>query len=430
MSKKRRSVKKEEFVEPMITAGMKQHLKYLVGLSIISKIAIVILTVFVLGHVMDMFGINYYYESTMSIFKGSYPYISFYYVYPILSFIPVIIALIPSLLFNNILVFMVIFSILMIICDCVTVMCVYLITRKIWNDPKRAFISAFIYLTAISTAYFVMVEHSPFAECFLMMSLTVLFYGKGFFGFSKINEYFLVIIGFFSKLFPIIALPFIVLYKSRSTSLRQEIISALKIIIPVSCILVLPLFIMNPESIRTYIPARMDIGYFPNTIIWTLYVWLHDIFHFTITMDQVLGFVYSCMGIGLLVLLYAAFKYKKQDPIVLIKFILCAIMIVVLSYKVRSPQYIIWFTPLLCILISDSIYKILLFYIAQILAYIEFPLTFWSLWTNEKYTNPIYSTNWYLALMLFTLEFSILLLLLWLAVEPIKLYKDVFIKSD
>lgn len=425
MSKKKKSIKKE-IVEPIITDGMKQHLKYLVGLSIISKIAIVILTVFVLGSIMDMYGIVYYYEHTISIFNGSYPYLSFYYEYPILSFIPVIIALIPSLIFNNVSVFIIVFSILMVICDCVTIMCIYLISRKIWNDSKIAFISAFIYLTAISTSYFVMMEHSPFAECILMIGLTMVIYGKEIFGVSKINEYVVFIFGYFIKVYPIVALPFVVLYKSRSTSLRQEIVSSLKVIIPISLILFLPIFILNPASIKTFIPMRMDIGYFPNTIIWTLYTWLHDILYINVTMENVLGFVYFCMGISLLILFYVAIKYKKQEPIMLIKFILCAIMIVVLSFKVRSPQYIIWFTPLMCILIADNIYKIGLFYIVQLLAYIEFPLTFWMLWTNVEYTNPIYSTNWYLALLLFTLEFSLLIILSWLSIEPIKIYNAVF----
>jgi hypothetical protein len=430
MSKKKRQNKRENIIEPMITAGMKQHLKYLVALSILAKIAIVFLTLFVLRSGMDMFGINYYYESTISMFNGTYPYLDFYYVYPILSFVPVIIALIPSLLFNSVSVFMITFSLLMILCDCITVMCVYLIARKIWTDSKLAFISACLYLTAISTSYFIMVEHSAFSECLLMIGLTMVLYGKEVFGLSKINEYLIFVLGFFAKIYPIVAVPFVILYQSRTTSLKQEIISFLKMIVPVSLILVLPIFIMNPESIKTYIPTRMDIGYFPNTIIWTLYTWLHDVLHFNVTMDYVLGFVYICMVISLLILFYVALIYKKQDPVMLLKFILCAIMIIVLAYKVRSPQYVIWFTPLICILIADNIYKIGLFYITQILGYIEFPLAFGALWTNIEYTNPIYSTNWYLALILFTIEFSALLLLGWFTIEPVKIYKSVFTKTD
>lgn len=423
MSKKKQ-VKKEE-----LTSGMKQHIKYLVGLSLISKIFLFVLTVIILKSGMDTFGIMYYYEHAISVFNGSYPYISYYYEYPLLSFVPVVIALIPSLLVNSVLVYIVIFSLLMIICDCVTTACVYLISRKIWNDSKIAFISACLYISAISAAYFVMIEHSAFSECLLLLGLTMVIYGKDIFKSSIFNEYFALICGYFVKVYPIVALPFVILHKSKSTSLKQEIVSSLKAIIPISILLVLPLLIINPESIKTLIPARMNIGYFPNTIIWTLHVWLHDIAKINITIDAVLMFVYICMGLAFAILFYTALKYKKQEPIVLIKFVLCAIMIIVLSFKVRSPQYVVWFAPLMCILIADNVYKMGLFYFTQILAYIEFPLTFGLLWTNIEYTNPIYSTNWYIALILFTLQFSGLVILTWVAIEPVKLYKAIFTSS-
>jgi len=421
MPKKKQS-KREE-----LTSGMKQHIKYLIGLSLISKLFLFILTIFILKSGMDTFGMMYYYDHAISIFNGSYPYISYYYEYPLLSFLPVVIALVPSLLFNSILLYVVIFSLLMIVCDCITTTCVYLISRKIWDDPKKAFISACLYISAISAAYFVMIEHSAFSECLLMIGLTMVIYGKDVVkNNSIVNDYFAFICGYFVKVYPIVALPFVVLYKSKSTSLKQEIISSLWAIIPASIVLFLPLFILNPDSIKTFIPARMDIGYFPNTIIWTSHVWLHDIAKLSITIDTVLMFVYVCMGIGFVLLGYTALKYKKQEPVILIKFVLCAIMLIVLSFKVRSPQYVVWFSPLMCILIADNVYKIGLFYFTQILAYIEFPLTFGLLWTNIEYTNPIYSTNWYIALILFTLQFSGLVLLTWVAIEPVKLYKIVF----
>lgn len=427
MSKKRN--KKEVIDKPLISDGMKQHIQYLIGLSLMSKLFLFILTVFILKSGMDTFGIMYYYDHAVSVFNGSYPYISYYYEYPLLSFVPVIIALIPSLLVNNsILLYVLIFSILMIICDCITTACVYLIARKIWNDPKRAFISACLYISAISAAYFVMIEHSAFSECLLMIGLTLVIYEKDAFK-NYVNGYFALICGYFVKVYPIVALPFVILHKSRSTSLKQEIVSTLWAIVPVSLVLFVPLYILNPESIKTFIPARMDIGYFPNTIIWTLHVWLHDIARINITIDTVLTFVYICMGLAFVILFYSAFKYKKQDSLILIKFVLCAIMIIVLSFKVRSPQYVVWFTPFMCILIADNIYKMGLFYFTQILAYIEFPLTFGLLWTNIEYTNPIYSTNWYIALILFTLQFSGLIVLTWVAIEPVKLYKTIFKSS-
>jgi len=217
MPKKKQS-KREE-----LTSGMKQHIKYLIGLSLISKLFLFILTIFILKSGMDTFGMMYYYDHAISIFNGSYPYISYYYEYPLLSFLPVVIALVPSLLFNSVLLYVVIFSLLMIVCDCITTTCVYLISRKIWDDPKKAFISACLYISAISAAYFVMIEHSAFSECLLMIGLTMVIYGKDVVkNNSIVNDYFAFICGYFVKVYPIVALPFVVLYKSKSTSLKQR----------------------------------------------------------------------------------------------------------------------------------------------------------------------------------------------------------------
>lgn len=426
MSKKKRG-KQEEMPPELITAGMKQHLKYLVGLSILAKVAIIIVTVFILGSMMDTYAISYYYEHAITIFQGSYPYISYYYEYPILIFIPVTIALIPSLLLNSITAFIITFSILMIICDCISTICVYLIARKIWNDSKKAFISAFLYITAFWAAYFAIIDFNSFATCLFLIGLTLLLYGRKIFEVFGLTDYSALVLGYFTKIFPIIALPFVVLYKSRSTSLKEEIISVLKVVIPISLVLFVPIFIFNPlDTLKTYIPTRIDVGCTPNTIFWTVYVWLHDIFNIAITLETVWSCIYACIIIGLLILVGIAFKYKYQDPATLLKLILCAIVIVTLATKVRSPGYVLFFTSLICILISDSLYKIGLFYVMQILGFIEFPLGFWRLWTNVEYTNPIYSTNWYLTLILFTLELSSLLILMWVIVEPVKMYKEIF----
>jgi len=433
MSKKKH-IKQEEKSLELITAGMKQHLKYLVGLSILAKFAVIILTVFVLKSVMDMYAVSYYLENALTIFQGhDILYVDYYYEYPILLFVPVIIAMIPYFIFNNsIATFMFTFSILMVLCDTITIICVYLIARKIWDNSRTAFIAAFIYLSALAVQYFAIIDCSSFAVMLMMGGLTILLYGKEITGISWMSDYLNIILGYFAKFFPLLILPFILLYKSKTTSLKYELISFFKIAIPVALVLFLPLFILNPwATIKTHIPLRLDAGagYFPNTIIWALQVWLHDIFNLPITLDHVFIFVYLCMIISLCALLYAAFKYKKQDSLMLLKFALCTLVIIVLAYKARSPGYIMWFLPLACILIADNIYKIGWFYVTQILTYMVFPLAFWSLWTNAQWTNPIYSTNWYLALILLTSESLALIILTYVAVEPVKMYKEIFTKT-
>jgi len=429
---KKKHIKQEE-KSTELTVGMKQHLKYLVELSILAKICIVIFTVFIIGAGMDMYAVNYYREHTLNFFSsGNIPYIDYYYEYPILLVVPVGLALIPSTLLNSVAVFMFVFCILMTICDTITIICIYLIARKIWDNSKTAFIAAFIYMTGLAVQYFAIIDCSSFAVMIMMVGLTILFYGKEITKISWLSDYLAIILGYFAKFFPLLISPFIILYKSKTTSLKQEVISFLKLALPVSAILVGPVFVFNPwYTLKTYIPIRLDAGagYFPNTIIWILQVWLHDIFNFPITLDHVFIFVYACMIISLCALLYAAFKYKKQDSLMLLKFALCTLVIIVLSYKARSPGYIMWFLPLACILVANNIYKIGWFYVTQILTYMVFPLAFWSLWTNAQWTNPIYSTNWYLALILLTSESLALIILTYVAVEPVKMYKEIF-KAD
>jgi hypothetical protein len=405
-----------------------EHLKYLVGLSLLSKLVIAIFTVFIVGAGMDMYAISYYLENALTLFQGHHMlYIDYYYEYPILLFVPVLLAMIPYFILNSVAVFMLSFSILMILCDTITVMCVYLIARKVWSESKTAFIAACIYMTALAVQYFAMTDCSSFAVMIMMGAITILLYGKEITGISWLTDYMALILGYFAKFFPLLILPFVIFYKSKTTSLKYEITSVLKTMIPVSILLILPIFIFNPwATIKTYIPIRLDAGWFPNTIIYTLQVWLHDIFNLPVTLDHTFMFVYACMIICLSALLYSAFKYKKQDSTMLLKFILCTLTIIVLSYKARSPGYIMWFLPIACILIADNVYKIGWFYITQILTYLVFPVAFWSLWTNAEWTNPMYSTNWYLALILFSAESLSLLILMWIATEPIKMYKEIF----
>jgi hypothetical protein len=399
---------------------------YIVGVSLLMKLVVFFITTVVFGSFLDTFGISYYYEHVMYLVQGQIPYIQYDYEYPILVFIPSLIAVVPALLMNSQSVFIIAFTLLMVACDCVTAACVYLIAKKIWDDDRRAFIAAILYTTALSAMYFSLVEYSPFASSVLMVTLTAVIYGKDIsLKQTRIPPYFGLIIGFFIKIYPAIALPFVAFYNAHTTSLKHEIVSAAKVIIPVVAVLFVPFVLLNPQSITTYIPARLDFSFFPNTIIWTAQVWLHDIFRLSITKDQVLIGVYACMAASLLTLLYFGYKYPEKDPKILLKLIVTAIVIVVVSFKVRSPQYIIWFTPFFAILVIDDIRKIAAFYIVQILAFIEFPLTFYRLWTNIEYTNPIYSPNWQLTVVFFTVEFAALLVLTWWVLDPISIYRKI-----
>jgi hypothetical protein len=231
--------------------------------------------------------------------------------------------------------------------------------------------------------------------------------------------YISTVLGFFTKIFPVIAMPFLVLYNAKSTSFKLEIISAGKIIILFCVVLLVPLAIINPEVINSYLVATgSGLGIYAATPAFTLYAIFHDILHLGISSSLIATFMQVLMGVTLLLLVYIAYICKEKNPITLLKLILCAIFSLVFFAKFHSPQYFVWFTPLLALLVADDLVKIILFYVTQIFVYVEFPLMFGKYWVNLNYTNPVSTSDWYLTLLFFTLQYLVFLVLIYLIIIP------------
>jgi hypothetical protein len=128
--------------------------------------------------------------------------------------------------------------------------------------------------------------------------------------------------------------------------------------------------------------------------------------------------MYGLMGITILFLLYIAYTDTEKRPVTLLKTLLCAFIAVIFFTKFHSPQYVVWFTPLLCLLVADDLSKIVLFYIVQVFAFIEFPLMFGSYYTNLEYTNATGSLGWYMTLIFFTLQYTALIVLVFAIMHP------------
>jgi hypothetical protein len=391
---------------------IKRHIFYLALLSVLTKVIIFFTTTFIFHSFIDYFDFQYYLQSASNIAQGQIPYVSFGFDYPPLAFIPIILAFIPAVLLNNTGIFVLLFQVQMVICDIVIVICVYLIGLKLYTE-KTAFTGALLYATAFSAAYFVLTKYDAFPTSILMLAVLFSVYSK------KVQGYLALVIGFFVKIFPVIALPFIVLYNAKSTSLKQEIVSILKIGIPVLVILLLPFLLLKPEILLSYFSGslvRNDV--YVNTATNTLYAYLHDVVNLGIPATAVSNVMYLIMGLMLLLLAVAAWVDPKKEPRHLIKFLLVAVFTVVFCLKYHSPQYIIWFTPFVCLLVADSLTGVILFYGTQVLTYLEFPLLFGTLYVNGEYLSPAGSYGWYLALFFFTLVYAAYLALVYLAVKP------------
>jgi hypothetical protein len=394
-----------------------RHIFLLIFASLAAKVLVMFITTAIFHSFIDYFDIGVYLKHAVMLVQGQMPFDA-EFGYPILILIPVMIAMGLALVAQSTIVFVYTFQILMVLCDIVTVLCVYFIGLKLW-DEKTAFYSGLVYVSAFSAAYFVLTKYDAFPASLLMFAVACTLFRK------EIGGYALSITGFFTKVFPILALPLFVLFNAKETSLKQEILTAAKVVIPITVLLFLPLFLIQPETLNIYIPIRSELGYYSNTVTFTLYSWIHDVFGIGITLGMVSAFMYIGMVVGMLTIFYAAYKIPGRDPRLLLKLLLCALILAVVSARVRSPQYILWFTPLICILVMDDIKKIALLFIFQAFAYIEFPLMFGAFYTSTSYTSPLLSTGWFITLIEFTLEYLALFVCIWLVVDPPEIYRKI-----
>jgi hypothetical protein len=410
---------------------VKRHLLFLIIASLITKLLILFVTTSVFHSFIDFFDFQYYFEHALLVTNGKIPYVDFSFDYPPLAFIPIFLAFIPAFILNNIFAFVYSFQILMVVCDTIIIICIYFIGLKIYNE-KTAFIAAVLYSTAFSVAYFVLTKYDAFPTCILMIAVLFTIYGM------NVRGYFAAIFGFFTKIFPAISLPFMVLYNAKTTSLKKELFTVLKIGIPVTVILLLPIVLLKPGVLISYFSSslvRTDL--YVNTASYSLYAYLHDVLNLGISTTVISNIMYFLMGVAVLVLVVIAYNVPGKNPRHLVKLLLLSIFIVVFCMKYHSPQYIVWFTPFVCLLIADTLYGIVTFYFTQILTYLEFPLLFGTLYTNGTYVSPMGSYGWYLALFFFTLLYAAYIVLIYLAVKPllpdVKKYKvdfeKIFIKK-
>jgi len=331
--------------------------------------------------------------------------------------VPTLIALIPATLLNSQAMFILTFSALMVICDAVTTLCVYRIALTVWGNQRRAFTAGVLYTTMFSAAYYTIGEYTAFSIMIFMVGIMFTVDNK-----EKVNGYISGILGFFTKVYPVILLPFFVLYNSNKSTLKDELVSCGKIAGAAALILLVPFVLINPTNALDTYKFNMTAGV-AEAALYTLHSWLHTVLGLPITLDM-LGFIGKLtIGIVVAALLYVLYNTKNKTPALLLKLILAALFVIVMAAQFHSPNYDMWYIPIICIFAIDDIRKIILLYITQAINFVIFPLTFYSLWTNTTYTPAALTPNWYMALFIFTAQAITLIVLVWLIVNPVEIYR-------
>lgn len=382
----------------------------LIVISILVKILVFVITIFYFKNYVDTWALNVYYETlVIPLAQGQLPYINYEWEYPILMVIPVYISAFVSGILQNREAFNLMFYELMAICDAISLTCVYLIANKIYNNPKKAFVAGFLFATAFSAGYFMFTSFEAMPVCLVLVALTFTIYGDEWKG------YLAIILGFFTKIFPLVLLPFIFLYFTKESTIKAQVIQLLKIAVPAIIILMVPILIANPSSIETFLAqTEMQKAVFASTLTYTIYQWLYGILGINIAITTVA----TCMTVILVCILvslaYITYSKPVKNPFLLLKCSLIALVALIVCTKFHSPQYMLWITPIICILIAggvqiaDEISKIFVFYAFQVFEYIKFPLAFGIFWDNGRYMSPVSTPGGVVSLILFTADYLIL----------------------
>lgn len=375
-----------------------RHLVILSVISIFTKITTVLVTTNIFHSFVDLFDISVYLGYAVKITQGQLPYLDFSFEYPILFLVPVIVPMLPTLLTLDPYTYVLSFQIFTTLLDVCNVILVYFIALAIYKDNK-AFFAGLLYATAFSSCYFVLTKYDVFPTFLLLLSLFFTLH------YMKNKGYIAAVLGFFTKVFPIISIPYYIIYNKESDSYRHEIFNFIKYTFPVWLIFIIPFILISPDFVKPYIFATGGaVDVYVNTATNTLYNVIHYVLGIPASMNSVSLLMSVLMIAVCFLLLIYAIRRNIKSPLRLVVFIYLTIFSLIFFTKFHSPQYIVWLTPLLAIILCHSFGKIALYYLLQCIVYIEFPLMWNAYYVNKNYIASFGTTEWWITLGFFTVE--------------------------
>lgn len=374
-----------------------RDLAVLIALSISVKILVVFVTTSVFGSFVDRYDLLIYLQYAQKISNGQIPYLNFPVEYPQGFFIPMIISIVSAPITvmdgSNIFprggyAFMFNFTILMVMCDTLTLMFVYLTAKKLFGRDK-AFLSGILYATAFSSAYFVITKYDAFPAFLLMGAIAMYVYGK------KEHGVIGSALGFMTKWFPGFAAEFFILRDLKSGEGTRDVTKSIALFAGIVSAIIFPFVALNvDEFMKTY---TLHIG---RTPLSSSFVYYLDY----ITHSGFFSFI-AVYLIGSAVLAIALHYYKFADTGIdtMVGYIFMTVFAFVFLNKVLSPQYIVWIAPFIAIFLTGTYREMLLAYASQLIFYIEFPILYNKIYINNYYFEPAGT-----AFVFFTVKFAIM----------------------
>jgi hypothetical protein len=351
----------------------------LVFISIITKVLVLAAPFFIPHTGLDVFDHQYFFDSAQQLVSGIYPP---GFSYPPFALVPMVIAYLLS--FGNHTLFSSVFQLLMCLCDAITIACIYLVGTK-FLTKQQAFTAGLIYAISISVAYFSLTKFDSVPAMLLMLAIYFTICGK-----QNLGEW-LSVFGFATKIYPIIALPFLYFYNRREVS--GKVYAALAIGAVVALVFFRDAIISSLIRSNVYVNTPSYVissafGFSENVVSWTMY---------------------ALLAFALLLILGYLICRETDDVRGLLVAIGVAIFAVVVSMQYHSPQYLCWYFPIFCLLVADRTYALVALCTVSIMVYAEFPLLYNVIYQNGKLLIP--GAAWF-----FVIEWAVMFLMVWLAI--------------
>jgi hypothetical protein len=314
--------------------------------------------------------ITLYYNYVLSSSQGFIPYIDYGIEYPQFFFIPVLIALIPTILIQGLPAFSVSFMVLMYIFDVATLIGIYFIAIRLFGQ-KRAFLSGLLYATAFSVVFFVPLTYDIFPTFLLVASLLLFLYQHETAAFVSATA------GALAKWFPAVCYPFFVFYTLKNKKDLQSLTRGIVLSVVLIAFTIVPLLYLKPDMfLETY---TIHLNRYPDghSFIYYLYAICSSFFH----IQPVSGTSFILLVIGECALIAWYYRVLDKKQVTLCAVLFLSIFFFILVNPAGSPYFLIWITPFLALFFVNSWKEILLFYLVQIITYVEDPILIGIIWS-------------------------------------------------
>ncbi len=353
---------------------------------------------------------NLYYTYGLTALSGKVPYLDYWIEYPQFFFIPVAIALVPTLVVQNYWVFYSSFVSLMMVCEIGTVACLYFIAKKLL-DQNRAYLCGILYVTGFAAAYYTFTDYDIFPAFLTILSCSFFIYR------NETRAYLSAAIGALSKWYPAVLVPFFTLCQIKNNHNPRDISRNLMVTAALVALVTIPFMVLNPSNF--FAPYTSQATRFAEAHSFVYYV---DAFNRTIFHQAFFEkvSVIAMIGAEILLLLWY-YRYGAKDLFTLFTVVFLSIFVFVLFNNALSPQYIVWITPFLAVLLSDSLREIILYFCVQLIFFIEHPVLFTVVYRPLSTYTILENSLPTLPFLFYTIKFGILMTTLYIILNNLRM---------